>query len=219
MVEKKAPTAAPHQENKLSDAEGVDKAPSYYEESEYEEEEEYESEEDEEKHLQQPAKVGGWTDQEGDARGKNQSKSKIKLPPKKKEFDPRTDKMLDINSSEDFLMESLKNFRPPPEKSLNQSQLSALDQIVASEHKSSLKPGDAQVVAGVQMKNMMDNEEDLKEIMQLENPNFLIEQNFRRTQQSAAEQLEEMLENSQKETIRRQNSFQTKTDLSEAPNP
>ena len=37
------------------------------------------------------------------------------------------------------------------------------------------------------MKNMMDNEEDLKEIMQLENPNFLIEEKFRRTQQSAAE--------------------------------
>jgi len=96
--------------------------------------------------------------------------------------------------------------------------MSALEKIITSEHRSSLKPSDAQVVAGVQMKNMMDNEEDLQEIMQLENPNFLIEQHFRRTQQSAAEQLEEMLENSQKETIRRQNSFQTKTDLSEAPN-
>jgi len=42
-------------------------------------------------------------------------------PFKRKEFDPRTDKMLDINSNEDFLMESLKNFRPPQERSLNQS--------------------------------------------------------------------------------------------------
>lgn len=33
-------------------------------------------------------------------------------PPPKKEFDPRYDKMLDINSNEDFLMESLKNFKP-----------------------------------------------------------------------------------------------------------
>lgn len=120
-MENQAPAAAGQKDNRLSDAEGADKAPSYYEESEYDEEEEYESEEDEELHLQQPAKVGGWTDQGSDEKAQNQSKSKTKAIQKKKEFDPRTDKMLDINSNEDFLMESLKNFRPPQERSLNQS--------------------------------------------------------------------------------------------------
>lgn len=78
--------------NKLSEDEVAGKAPSYYEESESE----YESEEDE----ASEDKMGGWT----------------KTPVVDvKEFDPRTDKMLDIVSNEDFLMDSLKNFKPPNE--------------------------------------------------------------------------------------------------------
>lgn len=177
-AQQSAPTAPP-KEDKLSD--GADEAASYYEESEYDEEEEYESEEEEHQPPAQPAKVGGWTDQGSDGGITGQIKPKIKLPPRKKDFDPRTDKMLDINSNEDFLMESLKDFKPPVEQSLDKTHISALEKIIPSEKKSSIRAADAKVVAGVQMKNMMDNEQDLQEIMQLENPNYLMEEQFRKT--------------------------------------
>jgi hypothetical protein len=86
---------------KLSDGQGEgSNAPSYYDEgSEYDEE--YESEEDE---------VGGETDLEGRA-GASQPDDGLKKTKKKdkqkKEFDPRTDKLLDIASNEDYLMDSL----------------------------------------------------------------------------------------------------------------
>lgn len=88
----------------MSDAEG--KAPSYYEESEYGESE-YESEEDEHSALKGPTpKRDGWLDGQ---------------PVVKKDFDPRTDKMIEIDVNEDFLMDSLKNFKPPEENSLDKS--------------------------------------------------------------------------------------------------
>ena len=33
----------------------------------------------------------------------------------KKEFDPKKDRMFEIDSNEDYLMDSLKNFKPPKE--------------------------------------------------------------------------------------------------------
>lgn len=86
-----------------------DKAPSYYDEYD----EEYESEEEEQEATEGPqAQIGGWTEKgEGeDAPILNAGKKPVKL---KKEFDPRKDKMLDIPSDEDFLMDSMKNFKPP----------------------------------------------------------------------------------------------------------
>ena len=83
--------------------------------------------------------------------------------------------MLDINSSEDYLMESLKNFMPPQESSMDKSHISALEKLTPFLGKRMQIPTPQQnttVVAGQQLKNMIDGEEDLQEIMKLENPDF-----------------------------------------------
>lgn len=119
---------------------------------------------------QRPPKVGGWTDNEGEIRvpfsqkeSPNKSK-KSKQPQPKKEFDPRTDKMFDINSSEDYLMESLHNFKPPVEKSVDRSI------SVFGDKKEAVGP---EVIAGVKMRNMVeDHPDDINEIKELQDPNF-----------------------------------------------
>jgi len=71
----------------------------------------------------------------------------------KKEFDPRTDKMLDIDVDEDFLMDSLKNFKPPEDNSFhNKSQLTALDGLGLTRQ--------TEVLAGVKLRNMVDEGRD-----------------------------------------------------------
>lgn len=143
--------------------------PSYYDDgSEYDEEEEYESEEDEISEAQRPPKVGGWTDNEGEVKApisKQESPTKSKKPKQakhKKDFDPRTDKMLDINSNEDYLMESLQNFKPPVDKSLDRSISVFGDKKEAPSH------DPHRVIAGVKMKNMVeDHVDDINEIKQL----------------------------------------------------
>ena len=53
-----------------------------------------------------------------------------------KGFDPRTDKMLDIKSDENYLQESLDNFRPPKDKSMDKSKISnILDRTAISADK------------------------------------------------------------------------------------
>lgn len=81
----------------------------------------------------------------------------------KKEFDTRNDKILEIESNEDYLMDSLKNFNPPAEQTM-------LD--MSGVYKSQV--GTARVViAGVKMRNMIDNDEqDIEEINQV---NFLLD--------------------------------------------
>ena len=74
--------------------------------------------------------------------------------------------MLDIASDENFLMESLKNFKPPGDKSLDKSNLSInfpqnLPQELVSE---------GFVTSGLKLKQMMDpnSQEDINEIMALQ---------------------------------------------------
>ena len=168
-------------ENKLSVADGAgDGAPSYYEEESseyYDEEEEYEEEEgelDEDGSKPPEPQVDGWTEKEGDAVkpvATQKAKKKAKQPKVKKDFDPRTDKMFDINSNEDFLMDSLKNFKPPKETSIDKSHISALENNLGFEGSQIT----ARVVAGVKLRNMVeDNQEDIDEIRQLQDPNFVI---------------------------------------------
>lgn len=151
------------------------------EESEYESEYESEEDEDEEQSIMQapPTRVGGWTDQgsiiqdpvikrqtvSGEAKNEKPKKATPKHPvsPKvKKEFDPRHDKMFEIDSNENYLMESLKNFKPPEEHSLDQSYISALEQMVSDNKggQGSLNQRDAQAVGGVKLNMMFDNERD-----------------------------------------------------------
>ena len=121
--------------------------------------------------------------------------------------------MLDINSQEDYLMESLKNFKPPEGQMSDKSYISALEQ---TEPMGSLRDADAKVLAGVKMRDMVGDKSDRQELMQLENTNFVLDEEFRRTQQSHFDRQSEMLEKSVKEIIRHQNSFQTKTEVSDA---
>lgn len=89
--------------------------------------------------------------------------------------------MLDIDSGEDYLMESLKNFKPPEEKSMDKSKISALEQII-SDKKATLNQKDKEVVAGVKIINMVDGNQDYDELMQLENTNFILDEvRFRKT--------------------------------------
>ena len=133
------------------------------EEYEDEEEEEYESEEDE------------MTDPLGDKATKDPAKPK-------KEFDPRTDKLLDIDTSEDYLMEALKNFKPPVEPSMDKSQISALEnQNLFGAGKNIDQPSgteskDISVIAGLKMNKMVeaDDSKDIKELRELNNSNFRI---------------------------------------------
>jgi len=73
--------------------------------------------------------------------------------------------MLDIASDENFLMESLKNFKPPGDKSLDKSSLSInFPQNLPQELVS-----DNFVTSGLKLKQMMDpnSQEDINEIMAL----------------------------------------------------
>lgn len=135
---------------------------SYYgEESEYDEE--YESEEEEAEAERKP-KVGGWTDN-GDAAVGEPAELK-----EKKEFDPRTDKMFDIRSDDNYLMESLANFKPP-EISADKSGLSLLSKHLGESQ--FMGQPDKAVIAGLKLRNMVENTpEDLEEIRMLQDPNF-----------------------------------------------
>ena len=118
--------------------------------------------------------MDGWTEKgahEPKTALPEKPKKKAKQPKVKKEFDPRTDKMMDINSSEDFLMDSLKNFKPPVEKSMDKSRLSVLENNIGFDSNAAA----ARVVAGVKLKNMVeDNQTDIEEIRQLQDPNFML---------------------------------------------
>ena len=82
-----------------------------------------------------------------------------KPKPAKKEFDPRKDKILDIATDDDILMDSLKNFKPPADNFMDKSASTFLEK----------KKEDETVIAGVKMKNMVDNyDTDFDEIRQLE---------------------------------------------------
>ena len=62
---------------------------------------------------------------------------------KKKEFDPLKDKMLEIDSNEDFLMDSLKNFKPPKEPTVADKSMTSIAEPPP-------------VLAGVKLKNMIE---------------------------------------------------------------
>ena len=92
--------------------------PSYYDEgSEYGEE--YESEHDD---VTGSEMLGA--DKDGQRPGSTFKRAKKKDKPKK-DYDPRTDQLLEI-PSDDYLMESLKNFKPPVEQSITDKSISAL---------------------------------------------------------------------------------------------
>lgn len=72
------------------------------------------------------------------------------------------------------------------------------------------------------MNDMVENTvEDREELLELENSNFLLdEQKFRRTQGSNMnDKMSDILDRSARETIKHQSSFHTKTDLSEKRTP
>ena len=68
-------------------------------------------------------------------------------------------------------MDSLKNFKPPLEKSVDKSHISALENNLGFDGNAAA----ARVVAGLKMQNMVeDNQTDIDEIRQLQDPNFMI---------------------------------------------
>ena len=69
------------------------------------------------------------------------------------------------------------------------------------------------------MKDMVEDQNDFKELLSLENPNFVLDEQFRKTQGSNFTKHSDILAQEQKERLRQQNSFQTKTEVSETPNP
>lgn len=137
---------------------GGSNLPSYYDEGSYDEEEEYESEQDD---LTGSAMQRA--DKEGQPRSTFKRAKKRDGPPK--DFDPRTDKLLDI-ASDDYLMESLQHFKPPAEQSVTDKSMSVFgERQDGKSHTATPK-----VIAGVKMQNMVDNAEDVDEIRQLQYP-------------------------------------------------
>ena len=68
-------------------------------------------------------------------------------------------------------MDSLKNFKPPHEKTMDKSAISALENNLGLDGAQAT----ARVIAGVKMRNMVeDYQEDIDEIRQLQDPNFMI---------------------------------------------
>lgn len=112
--------------------------------------------------------MGGWTDNEGEIQvpskvgSTNKKKGK---EPKKKEFDPRTDNILDINPSEDYLMDSLQNFKPPQESSMDKSISVFGDNRKDRTPRSSYLNDPHKVIAGVKLDKMIDpHDESFNEI-------------------------------------------------------
>lgn len=117
---------------------------------------------------QGPAKAEGWTDNEGEGPKDNAGRRTKKKDKPKKDFDPRTDKLLDIASNEDYLMDSLQNFKPPAEQSVTDKSMS-----VFGERQDGKSHSTHRVIAGVKLGNMVeDNIDDVNEIRQLQDPNF-----------------------------------------------
>lgn len=68
-----------------------------------------------------------------------------------------TDKMMDIASNEDFLMDSLRDFKPPDDKQLlNKSGMTA----VLENNLGPIRDVEKDIVGGLKMKDMVDDNQD-----------------------------------------------------------